>query len=252
MNQAFSRVLVVACAAALSVAGCATASKDLASTYTSPNQYASYDCGQLVAEAARIQTRVVQLGGRLDQAAQNDVGLTVVGAILFWPALFALGGTKQQEAEYSRLKGEYDAIEQASIIKKCAGVVPQVNASNVAPTTSAPSTETFVAASSRAQNTVDASTSPSLAATPAPSVIPIAAPTMPSSTNSTIASANATAVGTSKYLFNAERLAKDRGCQQPAAALGVASAGYETFSVACVNGEPMMVRCDYGNCRELK
>jgi hypothetical protein len=75
---------------------------------------------------------------------------------------------------------------------------------------------------------------------------------MPVSTNSMIASGHAAAVGTSKYLFNAERLAKDRGCQQPAAALGVASAGYETFNVACVNGEPMVVRCDYGSCRELK
>ena len=40
--------------------------------------------------------------------------------ILFWPALFALGGTKQQEAELSRLKGEYDAIEATSTTKKCA------------------------------------------------------------------------------------------------------------------------------------
>jgi hypothetical protein len=38
--------------------------------------------------------------------------------------LFALGGTKQQEAEYARLTGEYDALQQAVVAKKCPGVVP--------------------------------------------------------------------------------------------------------------------------------
>ncbi len=50
------------------------------------------------------------------------------GLLLAWPALFALGGTKEQEAEYARLKGEYDAIHQSAVLKKCPGVVtPQQN-----------------------------------------------------------------------------------------------------------------------------
>ena len=63
--------------------------------------------------------RVSQLGGRLDEAASNDKAIGVVGAVLFWPALFALGGTKNQEAEYARIRGEHDALQQASIQKKC-------------------------------------------------------------------------------------------------------------------------------------
>jgi hypothetical protein len=109
--------------------GCATASKDIASTYTSPIAYQSYDCQQLGAETSRIQARVTQVGGRLDQAASNDKAIATAGAILFWPALFALGGTKAQEAEYATLKGQYDAVQQAAIEKKCAGAVapaPQV------------------------------------------------------------------------------------------------------------------------------
>ena len=81
---------------------CATAGKDVASSYVSPMQYANYDCDQLRAESMRISGRVNQLTGRLDEAASNDKAIAGVGMILFWPALFALGGTKQQEADYAR------------------------------------------------------------------------------------------------------------------------------------------------------
>ena len=119
------------------LAGCSTASKDIAAVSVSPLQYQSYDCEQLTSESQRVQTRVTQLGGRLDEAASNDKAITGVGMILFWPALFALGGTKQQEAEYARLKGEYDAIQQAAISKKCPGIITPVKATeakNEAPT----------------------------------------------------------------------------------------------------------------------
>jgi hypothetical protein len=109
--------------ACLALGGCATASKDITATYTSPMQFQSYDCDQLASESQRIQARVVQLGGRLDTAASNDKAIAGVGIILFWPALFALGGTKQQEADYARLRGEYDAVQQSAVLKKCPGIV---------------------------------------------------------------------------------------------------------------------------------
>lgn len=109
----------IALVLAIVLAGCATASKDIPATYHSPLAYQSYDCTQLQMETERIRSRVSQLGGRLDEAASNDKKLAGVGAVLFWPALFALGGNKQQEAEYATLKGQHDAIEQAQIAKKC-------------------------------------------------------------------------------------------------------------------------------------
>jgi len=108
---------------ALLFSGCSTASKDIAPTYTSPMQYQSYDCDQLASESQRISSRVTQLGGRLDEASSNDKTLGVVTAVVFWPAMFAMGGTKQQESEYARLTGEYDAVQQAAIHKKCTGIV---------------------------------------------------------------------------------------------------------------------------------
>jgi len=110
-------------AACITLTGCATASKDVPVAYVSPMQYQAYDCEQLGSEIQRIQSRVTQLGGRLDEAASNDKAIAGVGMILFWPALFALGGTKQQEADYARLRGEYDATHQAAVLKKCSGAV---------------------------------------------------------------------------------------------------------------------------------
>ena len=101
------------------VSGCATSSKNVSTTYVSPLQYKDYSCSQITMEMMRMSSRVNELGGRLDQAASNDAAITGVGIILFWPILFALGGTKQQEAEYARMKGEYEALTQLAMTKNC-------------------------------------------------------------------------------------------------------------------------------------
>jgi len=217
---------------ALALSGCATASKDIATSYVSPNQYASYDCGQLAAEAGRIQTRVVALGGRLDQAAQNDAGIMVVGVVLFWPVLVALRGTKQQEAEYGRLKGEYEAVAQASIAKKCAHAVPQSQTAAVTqpggagPTAPAPVLQPAVFTSTTAQPTVAAQATNAVTSLPAG--------------------------GTSKFMISAERFAKDSGYGSAAATMSVRTATYESFTVTCANSDPRLIRCDDGQCRELR
>jgi hypothetical protein len=117
--SARQRVTVAAIAASLIASGCATSSGGIATAYVSPLQFQGYDCQQISAEMQRIHVRVNQLAGRLDKAAENDKALVGVGMLLFWPALFALGGTKEQEAEYARLKGEYEALDKVSIEKKC-------------------------------------------------------------------------------------------------------------------------------------
>ena len=45
--------------------------------------------------------------------------ITGAGIILFWPTLFFLRGTKEQEAEYARLKGEYKALDRVAVKKNC-------------------------------------------------------------------------------------------------------------------------------------
>ena len=118
------RLIAALLAIAMASTGCATASRDIASASVSPLQYQSFDCDQLSAESMRINSRASQLAGRLDEAASNDKALTGVGLVLFWPALFFLGGTKQQEAEYARLKGESEAVQQVAIQRRCSLAKP--------------------------------------------------------------------------------------------------------------------------------
>lgn len=121
------KTIATVVAASIVLSGCATAARDVPVMYVSPMQYQSYDCSQLESEVHRIQSRVTQMTASLDKAASNDKALVGVGMLLFWPALFALGGTKQQEADYSRLRGEYEAVQQSAILKKCPGIVPANN-----------------------------------------------------------------------------------------------------------------------------
>lgn len=118
----------------LCVAGCATSPDKMTAAYVSPIQYQAYDCAQIGAELQRVTRRANELYGQLDKTASNDNAQMAVGMVLFWPALFFLeGGDGPQAAEYSRLKGERDALEQVAIEKKCdPGIIPP--AASPAPT----------------------------------------------------------------------------------------------------------------------
>lgn len=98
---------------------CASSSDEIAAQYVSPMQYNAYDCQQIAAERQRVSSRVAQLKGEVDDNATGDAVATTVGVILFWPALFFIDGDGPEANEYARLKGEHEALQKASIEKKC-------------------------------------------------------------------------------------------------------------------------------------
>jgi hypothetical protein len=104
---------------ALTLAACATSSDKIAPSYVSPMQYEAYDCRQLAEEAQRVSHRAAVAAGVQDSQRTNDAVATTVAVIIFWPALFAIGGDKQSAAELALLKGQMEAIEQTSVRKKC-------------------------------------------------------------------------------------------------------------------------------------
>lgn len=106
--------------------GCATPPEKVQTAYVSPLQYKDYDCDQVAAELQRVTRRANEIHGSLKKTASDDNAQMAVGMILFWPALFFLeGGDGPEAAEYGRLKGERDALEQIAVQKKCdPGIIP--------------------------------------------------------------------------------------------------------------------------------
>jgi hypothetical protein len=73
----------------------------------------------LTEEAQRVSARAAQAAGVQDQKSTNDKVAMGVGLVIFWPALLFTKGNDENTAELARLKGQMDAIEQASIHKRC-------------------------------------------------------------------------------------------------------------------------------------
>ena len=106
--------------------GCATQPKDLPTAYVSPLQYKDYSCDQISMEMNRVSRKVNELRGDLKEEADNDSAQMAIGLVIFWPALFFLeGGDGADAAEFSRLKGEFEALESISIQKSCGIQVQQ-------------------------------------------------------------------------------------------------------------------------------
>jgi hypothetical protein len=101
------------------IAGCASSSAEIKPSYVSPLQYQNLSCQQLGAEAERISRRASEAAGVQDANRTNDAWVTGAAIVLFWPAAFFVKGDGPAAAELARLKGEFEAIEHASIQKNC-------------------------------------------------------------------------------------------------------------------------------------
>lgn len=115
-----NRIVALSVCALIALGGCATPAKDVPAIQIASSTYGNHDCDQLAAEGERIQRRATHLGSNLDQAARDAPEYVAAGLLLSWRAFAAVGGSKQQVAEYARLKGEYEAVERVAIAKNCA------------------------------------------------------------------------------------------------------------------------------------
>lgn len=110
-------ISIIALAAML--AGCATNPKDIEAAYVSTVSYEGMSCAQLIREAEAVSMRAAQVTGQQKKQAGSDAAMVGVSLVLFWPALFFIGGDKGTAAEISRLKGEMNAIEKVNRAKNC-------------------------------------------------------------------------------------------------------------------------------------
>ena len=88
-------------------------------SYVSPVSYQNYDCQQLQIEAQNLSQQAAIASGQQDKIHQDDIAKTTVGAVLFWPVLLFNKGDGATAASLANLKGQMQAVQQASIMKKC-------------------------------------------------------------------------------------------------------------------------------------
>lgn len=104
----------------IAISGCASQPNEIATQSVSPMMYQHYECDQITMEMDRVGRKTGQLYTSLKKTADNDAAQMGVGLILLWPVLFTLeGGDGPEAAEYARLKGEYEALNQAATMKRC-------------------------------------------------------------------------------------------------------------------------------------
>lgn len=111
--------MMVLASVSVIVSGCAKKADEIQPSYVSPVTYKSFSCRQIQEEGSRISARTGQLAGVQNKKATDDAVATGVALVLFWPAAFFIKGDKETASELARLKGEMDALEQASIQRKC-------------------------------------------------------------------------------------------------------------------------------------
>lgn len=112
-------IVLVTAITAVAVGACAKRADQITAAYVSPLQYENLNCVQLGEEAQRVSSRAQIVAGTQDEKATRDSVAMGVGLIIFWPALFFVGGNDQQTAELARLRGEMEAIEVATNRKQC-------------------------------------------------------------------------------------------------------------------------------------
>lgn len=214
---------LLAIAGLMTLAGCSGAPKshEVSAAYVSSVPYQGLTCAQLVNEADSIRRSVPGLSAAVDKHRSNQDGVEFVAAILFWPALFMLDKGEATSGQLARAKGELEAVSTAMQAKRCG--------------------------STRTQTAVAPVLTP--VQHPLESVQPqTAAPVTTSFQQPAVASRP---LGQDAY--NAGRVAMAESCsQQPAPALAAKGPGFESYTVACSNGDTLMLRCEFGNCRVLR
>lgn len=110
--------LAMLCALAAALGGCATGGVT-SSIFVDPSRYDLYDCKQLAAERASVDTKVVQLE-KLMAKAETGVAGGVVSGLAY-------------QADYSAARAQRDLVDQKMTMNNCAAEPPPVIAAPAPP-----------------------------------------------------------------------------------------------------------------------
>ena len=102
------------------VGACTTRPSSIPPTSVSPILYDGADCARLANEAMQVDQKLTLLSADLESSANADAAFVAAGFLL-WPIWFATAATggAAKEQELGNLKGQKEAIQSASVNKKC-------------------------------------------------------------------------------------------------------------------------------------
>ena len=117
------RNLVSAVALAAMLGACA--GRDPVIVQTVQPQDAQADCGAINAQLAANSARLADLKREGNNTTAGNVGLAVAGALLFWPALFAMDFKDASGKEVSTLIQRQGYLQQLAAQRNCPPIQPQ-------------------------------------------------------------------------------------------------------------------------------
>ena len=99
---------------------CASQPDEIKATYIPSATFINLNCEQIDVAIRQKSSRLQVLYQMLSDKKKSDQTKAAVGAVLFFPALFLLGGDDSPEArEYSTLRGELEALKDVKVVNKC-------------------------------------------------------------------------------------------------------------------------------------
>jgi hypothetical protein len=107
------RILIIL-AAGLALGGCATAPENIAAIAVTGSPYQSWQCKQIAAESEKVTTALAAASRHQQDVRDKDtMGLMIIGL-----PVASIGGQDSKE-EVAHLKGQAEALQQASDAKRC-------------------------------------------------------------------------------------------------------------------------------------
>jgi hypothetical protein len=119
---------LAACLVGVMLAGCASRAVDVAPAPASPGDHASWSCERIEEELDAVKQRAADVAYSVDERAGNNIIALGIGVTIFWPALLAMRPDGLEAAELSRLKGRFEALNQASHRQGCPPIGPEMRA----------------------------------------------------------------------------------------------------------------------------
>ena len=103
--------LILTAMIATTLAACATNPDKIASAYVPPSEYDGFSCQELEVAYKQNTNEYRELFTSMKKRNNTNTGAAVVGAILFWPALFLMKGKDAEaDGDLAELKGREKAL----------------------------------------------------------------------------------------------------------------------------------------------